>query len=97
MNSIFKWYHPDTIGVVSKNLTDYAARPACMHILDPTAPCSEPDTSQGNGIFGKHFGILFQDTDSHFWFARAASSAELLAAYSVPTDIHLFMSIRSII
>jgi len=34
-----------------------------MNILDPTALCSEPDTSQGDGIFGKRFGIPFQDEE----------------------------------
>ena len=58
------WYYPSTITFVSKHLNEYAARPAFMNILDPTAPCSEPDTSQGDGIFGKRFGISFQDEET---------------------------------
>jgi len=64
-----------------------------MNILDPTAPCSEPDTSQGDGIFGKQFGIPFQDEETQLWFARAASTSELLAAYSIPESMLSFPSI----
>ena len=87
IRSSHEWYLPSTISVVSKNMTEYASRPAHMNVLDPTAPCSEPDTSQGDGIFGKRFGIPFKDVDSHYWFARAASSAELLSAYSIPAEM----------
>jgi len=48
-----EWYYPSIISVISRNLDEYAARPSYMNILDPTAPCSEPDTSKGDGIFGK--------------------------------------------
>ena len=88
-----EWYHPSTISVVSKNMTEYAARPSIMSILDPTAPCSEPDTSQGDGIFGKRFGIPFQDKESRVWFARAASTLELLSTYSIPDSMLLLPSI----
>ena len=93
IRSSLEWYHHSTISVVSKNLNEYAARPAYMNILDPTAPCSEPDTSQGDGIFGKRFGIPFQDEETRLWFARAASTSELLAAYSIPESMLSFPSI----
>jgi len=74
VQSLHEWYQPSTISVVSKNLTKYAAKPAYMSILDPTAPCSEPDTSQDDGIFGKWSGI--PDVHSNHWLVRAASMSE---------------------
>jgi len=93
IRSSLEWYHPSTISVISKDLNEYAARPAYMNILDPTAPCSEPDRSQGDGIFGKRFGIPFQDEETRLWFAQAASTSELLAAYSIPESMLSFPSI----
>ena len=55
--------------------------------IDPLLPCTEPDLSQADGIFGKRFGIQFMDGDSRFWFARAASTAELLSMYSIPPQL----------
>ena len=89
-----EWYYPSIISVVSRNLDEYAARPSYMNILDPTAPCSEPDTSKGDGIFGKRFGIPFQeDIESTVWFARSASTSELMASYSIPEHLLLSPSI----
>ena len=82
-----EWYLPSIISVVSKKLDTYSARPASMNILDPLLPCTEPDLSQADGIFGKRFGIPFMDGDSRVWFARAASTAELLSMYSIPPQL----------
>jgi len=91
--SSHEWYYPSIISIVSRNLEEYSARPAYMNILDHTAPCSEPDTSKGDGMFRKRFGIPFQEVKSNIWFARAASTSEIIAAYSIPEDLLLSPSI----
>ena len=79
------WHEPRIVSMVTDSIESVTPCPTSV-VLDPTAPCIEPNLQSVRAAFGQRFGIPFQDCLSPRWYSRAVSTMELLRMYSLVED-----------